>query len=369
MKIAIIADALDYQYAGIFYYTQELIKALAKIDKKNEYWIIRSKSAGDISHNVKELVVPSRKIPGAAAFRLFFQIPNILKKMNMDIVIEPRHFGPFNLPKKIKRVTVIHDLSPLHYPQWHQFISRNLQQLFLPSILKKANHIITNSSFTALDVAKHFPNTASKTTGILLGKEDSFRPQTQLSILEKYDITKPYILHTGTIEPRKNLTLLLTAFELIKRKRQQPLQLVLIGKLGWKSKKTLNKINNSTFKTDIKMLGYLPRTDLPKIYSMATAFVYPSYFEGFGLPVVEAMACGIPVLVSNSSCLPEVVGDAGLYFDPSDVQTLTKHLTDILLSPMLRKNLSIKSLRQAQKFSWEKTAAQTLGVLQRIYNE
>ena len=137
LKIAIIADALDYQYAGIYYYTKELINALARIDKKNEYWIVRAKSEGDISKNVKELIVPSKQFPGAGAYRLFVTIPKILAQKGIDIVVEPRHFGPFNLPKNIKRVTVIHDLSPIHYPQWHQFFSSKLQQLFLPSILKK----------------------------------------------------------------------------------------------------------------------------------------------------------------------------------------------------------------------------------------
>jgi len=136
LKIAIIADALDYQYAGIYYYTKEIINALAKIDTFNKYYIIRENSNGDVSDNVKELIIPKGKFPGSAAYRLFINMPRTVAKKNIDIVLEPRHFGPFNLPKRIKRVTFIHDLSPLHHPEWHQFVSRTLQRIMLPSIIR-----------------------------------------------------------------------------------------------------------------------------------------------------------------------------------------------------------------------------------------
>ncbi len=369
MRIAIIADALDYQYAGIYYYTKELIHALAKIDTKNEYWIVRSKSEGDISKNVKELIIPIKKIPGAAAYRLFISIPKILVAKKVDIVVEPRHFGPFNLPKNIKRVTVIHDLSPLHFPAWHQFVSQKLQQLFLPTILKKADFIITNSDFTARDVINFFPFTANKIKGILLGKEPFFQPQTNPSLLQKYDITSPYLLHTGTIEPRKNLIFLIKAFEALKRQTNNNLQLVLVGKLGWKHKAILNAINNSPFKQAIKLLGYVPRKALPALYTSATAFVYPSHFEGFGLPVLEAMSCGTPTIVSNVSSLPEIIGTAGLLFPPNNQAIFIQKIIQLLEDASLRQSFSKKALAQAAKFSWEKTAQETLSVFESLVNK
>ena len=283
----------------------------------------------------------------------------------MDIVVEPHHFGPFNLPKRIKRITVIHDLSPIHYPEWHQFLSRKLQQLFLPSILKRANHIITNSLFTAQDVANYFPFTANKISGILLGKEAFFQPQLNPIILKKYRISKPYLLHIGTIEPRKNLKLLLSAFEKIKSQANRDLQLVLVGKSGWKSKSFIKALNNSPFSKDIKWLGYVNRTELPVLYSSATAFVYPSHFEGFGLPVLEAMACGAPVIVSNVSSLPEIVGKAGIFFQPNNVEELIRQILNLLNNKQLRGSLSALSLEQAAKFSWEKTARETLAVFEK----
>ncbi len=366
MKIAIIGDALDYQYAGIYYYTKELINALAHIDKKNEYWIVREKSAGDISKNVKELIIPSKKIPGAGAYRLFVTIPKKLAQKGVDIVVEPRHFGPFNLPKKIKRVTVIHDLSPIHYPQWHQFASSKLQQLFLPTILKRADHIITNSNFTAQDVISYFPFTKNKTSGILLGKEDFFEPKPNPSILAKLGLHTPYILHTGTIEPRKNLRLLVKAFEQIKTENATNLQLVLVGKLGWKSKDLQEQIAASPFKKDIILLGYVERAFLPTVYTNAKAFVYPSHFEGFGLPVLEAMACGTPVLVSNVSSLPEIIGTAGLVFPPNNQAELVKSMNQLLGDDSLQQSLSKKSLQQAAKFNWHKTAQETLEIFEQL---
>lgn len=369
MKIAIIADALDYQYAGIYYYTKELINALAKVDTKNEYLIVRSTSEGDISKNVKELVIPIKKIPGAAAYRLFVSIPKILTQKKVDIVLEPRHFGPFNLPKNIKRVTVIHDLSPIHFPAWHQFISRKLQQLFLPSILKKADFVIANSNFTANDVVRHFPFTINKIKGILLGKEDFFQPNSDRSILQKYNIKVPYLLHTGTIEPRKNLIFLTRAFEGLKRQINHKLELVLVGKLGWKHNTILKAINDSPFKQDIKLLGYVDRTDLPTLYTSATAFVYPSHFEGFGLPVLEAMSCGTPPIVSNISSLPEIMDDAGLLFPPNHQIAFIQQIRQILEDKSLRKDLSNKALKRATEFSWEKTAKETLGIFEALINK
>jgi len=366
MKIAIIGDALDYQYAGIYYYTKELINALARIDKKNEYWVVREKSVGDISENVKELIIPSKKIPGAGAYRLFVTIPKILSQKGVDIVVEPRHFGPFNLPKNIKRVTVIHDLSPIHYPQWHQFMSSKLQQLFLPSILKKADHIITNSNFTAQDVINYFPFTKNKITGILLGKEKFFKPDSNPATLKKLGLDAPYLLHTGTIEPRKNLSLLIKAFEQIKKEKSTNLQLVLVGKLGWKSAALQQQINASPVKNDIRLLGYVERSVLPAIYTNASAFVYPSHFEGFGLPALEAMSCGTPVIVSNVSSLPEIVGTAGLTFPPNNQEQLVKKLYQVLGNTPYQQTLSAQSLQQAAKFSWDKTAQETLEVFQNL---
>ncbi len=369
MKIAIIADALDYQYAGIYYYTKSIINAIAAIDKENEYLIIRVKSEGDISNNVKELIIPQGNFPGAAAYRLFVKIPKIVTQQKVDIVLEPRHFGPFNLPKSIKRVTFIHDLSPLHYPQWHQFASRTLQQLFLPSILKRTDHILTNSAYTKQDIIQHFPYTAHKITSTLLAKETFFQPQSNPELLSNLAIEQPYLLHVGTIEPRKNLQVLLTAFEALKKQINHPLQLVLVGKKGWKSDTFFQAIEKSPYQQDIKVLGYVERNALITLYSSTEAFVYPSLFEGFGLPLVEAMACGAPIVSSNAACLPEIVGQAGQFFSPTSSEDLVQQLSLVLNNPTLKTDMRQRALQQASQFSWEKTARETIETLERVRSE
>ena len=355
LKIAIIADALDYQYAGIYYYTKEILKALAKIDSFNEYFIVRSISEGDISKNVKELIIPQAKFPGAAPYRLFVQIPRILAKQQVDIIVEPRHFGPFNLPKSIKRATFIHDLTPLHHPEWHQFTSRFLQKLFLPSILKRTDHVLTNSEYTKQDIIRHFPVTKHKITCTLLAKEAFFKPQKDLNRLKSLGIIKPYILHVGTIEPRKNLNLLIEAYNQLKQDPNEQIELVLVGKQGWKSESVFKAIDNSPHKKDIKVLGYVERKALIALYSSAEAFVYPSLFEGFGLPLVEAMACGCPIISSNAACLPEIADKAGLYFSPTSSKELLTQLQTLRSAPSKKVSLKQAALQQAAKFSWEKT--------------
>lgn len=357
MRIAFIADALDNQYAGIHIYTREIIKALAKVDKENTYIALRMKAGNEFEGlPVEQLVVPSPPLPGYAGFRLFVKIPQALVKAKADIVIEPRHFGPFNLPKHIKRMTVIHDLTPVLFPKMHEWVSSQLQRRFLPSILKRTNHIITNSEYTKADVLRVYPFTKNKTTAILLGKEAIFKPTHNDAVLPKYGIQKPYILSVGTLEPRKNLSRLLLAYEQMKAQINPLIQLVLVGKKGWKNKDLMERIAQSPFAKDIILTGYVERQDLPVLYSSAAFFVYPSLYEGFGLPVLEAMACGTAVLTSNVSSLPEVGGDVALYFNPESVEELTKQLIFLIQNNKEREERAERSLKRAEGFSWEKAA-------------
>lgn len=367
LRIAILADPLDRQYAGIHVYTRELIRSLAQINQQHEIFIIRPDRQGDIA-GVTEIVVPILPIPGHQSFRLFVQIPFLLRKAKIDIVIEPGHFGPFNLPERIKRITVIHDLTPLLFPQLHTFLGQFLQKIFLPGILKRADHILVNSAYTQSDLIKFFPFCKGKSTVTLLGKEALYQPDYQQEVLVKYGIQQPYILFTGTIEPRKNLLTLLKAFELFKAASQLPHQLVWVGKSGWKNKEILHRISTSPFREDIIQTGYVPKEDLPPLYSQAAVFVYPSLYEGFGLPVLEAMACGAPVVVSNTSSLPEIGGDAALYFDPLDAQALADCLLSLANDPDFRKKKAKESLIQAAKFDWAKTARQSLEVIESLCN-
>lgn len=363
MRIAFLADSLDRQYGGIHIYTKEILNAISKVDKKNEYVIIRAESKNEFQ-GMEELVVPYSTFSGYRAWRLFVELPKLIQKKNIDLVLEPAHFGPFNLPEKIKRITVIHDLTILLFPQHHVFHSQFLQKKFLPHILKKANHIITNSKNTSKDLHHFFPFTKKKTTSILLGKNELFQPKKDASILSNLKITQPYILYVGTLEPRKNVTTLIQAFNDFKSKTGLPHQLVLVGKKGWKSDAIINSINNSSFKNNIILTGYVPEKDLPFIYSLAELFVYPSLYEGFGFPILEAMACGVPVITSNISSLPEVGGKAVQYVTPNNSEQLSQKIIEIISSQSKRQKMVELGFQQAEKFSWEKTALETIKVFE-----
>ncbi len=364
MHIAIIADPLDKQRAGIHYLTKYLISNLLEIDKINIFTIIRFKQDSSLVNH--QSIVLQNFLPFIKndPIRTFVTLPLLLQKLKPDIVIEPAHFGPFNLPKKIKRVTIIHDLSPIKFPKFHPFVSQFLQRIFLPGIVRRSNLLVTNSENTSQDLMECYPKSKGKIKKILLGKEDLFMPIFSKEVLQKHDLQTPYFLSVGTIEPRKNLNTLLKAFALFKHTHKSKIQLVIVGGNGWKTDSFYKQFKAHPFKNEIKIIGFADRSDLPTLYSSALALIYPSYYEGFGLPVLEAMACGAPCIVSNSSSLPEVGGDAVLYFNPKDVSELAKQLNFIYTNKAIRSSLNELGIKQASRFSWEKYAQEFIQELE-----
>ncbi|MEN8223775.1 MAG: glycosyltransferase family 1 protein [Bacteroidota bacterium] len=355
MRIIILADPLDNQRAGIHYYTRSLVKELGKIDKQGAYYIIRRKK-DDLFPPERQIIIRNFHFPGYAALRMFCIIPWKIRRLKADMVVEPAHFGPFNLPKKIKRLTVIHDLTPVLFPEFHPFHSQLLQRIFLKSILKRASLIITNSKNTRKDVIDYLDSAVNKTLNIYLGKDQAIRKTEQLPD-PAFDLKESnYFLFTGTIEPRKNLSCLLEAFALYKERTGLKQQLVIAGQKGWKSKSFYRHLAKHPYRQDIILTGFIDRAQMPALYSHASAFVFPSKYEGFGLPVVEAMSCGTPCLLSSTSSLPEVGGDAALYFNPESPKELADAMAEISSDEKLRTELSDKAIKQAEKFSWEEHA-------------
>lgn len=365
MRIAILGDALDLQYAGIHVYLRELLTALAAVDPQNEYLLVRPRPGGEF-RNMEELIVPVHSsVPGHQRLRVFTSIPRLLTRKGVDVVLEPAHFGPFCLPEKVKRVTVIHDLTPVLFPEFHPLASSLVQKIALPFILKKADCIIANSTHTRQDIENFYPFSKGKVSIVMPGREAIFQPGGDDAVLEKFGIRKPYLLAVGTIEPRKNLDTLLTAYEEFRRQSGQALQLVLAGKKGWKNESFFKALSESPFREDVVLTGYTERHELPVLYSMARLFIYPSLYEGFGLPVLEAMACGAPVLISNASSLPEVGGGAAAYFDPHAVEDLTKKLLELTRDEGKLLKMRELSLTQAAQFSWEQSARQLVSIFQK----
>jgi glycosyltransferase involved in cell wall biosynthesis len=367
LKIAFIADPLDQQYGGIHVYLKEILRKIDNLKTEHSIYIIRAKAKNDFS-GIKEIILPWSSFPGYRAWRIFVEIPRILIKMNVDVVIEPAHFGPFNLPKKIKRITVIHDMTTFLFPNDHLFFSQFLQRKFLPFILKRADYIITNSQNTSADLVQFFPFCKRKNKAVLLGKNQRFYPRRDRKVLAKYEINQAYFLHVGTLEPRKNIPFLIQAFNQFKALTGTEHQLILIGKKGWKYEQIFQEIDAAPFRDSIKVLGYLEEGELPVFYSMATAFVFPSKYEGFGLPLLEAMSCGAPIITSQTSSLGEVGGAAALYFKQGSVENLAQKLEQIVKNEWLQLNLRRKSKERAASFSWKETAKQTIKIIENVTN-
>ncbi len=351
MRIVILADPLDNQQAGIHHYTRNLVEHLAQIDIRGEYYLVRRKRDGLFPAG-RQIIIRNYRIPGYAALRMFLIIPMRLMRMKADVVVEPAHFGPFNLPRRIKRVTVIHDLTPVMFPRMHRIHSQLLQRMFLKGIIRRATLLITNSDNTSNDVIRYCPGAAHKLKRIYLGRDEGVTFNEDRSTLLRYAIEKPYFFFTGTIEPRKNLVKLLDAYTLFRENTGLSHLLVIAGSRGWKSRQFFRKLAKHPYADDIRLCGYVDRKALSSLYSHAVALVYPSHYEGFGLPVIEAMNCGTPCLLSNTSSLPEVGGEAARYFDPNDIISIAESMERIVKDDELRDECSARAKLQAARFSW-----------------
>lgn len=351
MRIVIIADSVDLQNAGIHVYTRSMIEAL-QTHTPHEIICIRQGKRHDIHFEKDVTVRPILWFLEKDPLRVFWSVPRAIKRLNPDCVIEPAHFGPFNLPPEIKRITIVHDLTPLKFPRWHNTFSSTLQKWFLPTITKKASMVVANSQHTLNDLRQYFPHTRTKSEWVYPGINPYYRIQKNEFIEEK----QPYFLSVGTIEPRKNLTGLLTAYALFRKNSHHNHRLILVGPKGWKSDTFYQQLEQHPYRNDIEIKGYVSQNELKDLYRNASAFIYPSFYEGFGFPVAEAMACGAPCIVSSSSSLTEVGGDAVLYFNPESPNELLKKMQQLVSDKTLCNTLIEKGYRQAQKFSWTEFA-------------
>jgi len=357
MKIAIIADALDTQQAGIHVYVKELLNAIYSLDCSHDIHIIRA-SENKNYPKWKEHYIKVKRIPFHIRWRQLTSIPALLNKLNPDIVFETAHFGPFRLSKGIKKITMIHDLTPILFPEYHSFSSYIAHKLLLKGIIKRADLVIVNSKHTQSDLAEWAPVSKNKIKVVHLAPVTKLPTNNDLPVIEGR-----YILTVGTIEPRKNHLQLIEAFENLRNSR---IKLVIAGSIGWKSKKIVTRIKNSRKKDSIKLMGRVSNKTLANLYQNAEMMVYPSYYEGFGLPVLEAMQYGIPVLCSDSSSLPEVGGKAALYFPIGNISALTQLISEVLDNEQLRTEIQIASKAQAELFSWKMAAVETLELLESI---
>lgn len=352
-KICIIADPIDEQYAGIYTYAAGLITALERLaptDVEFTYLHLRPNS---FFEHLKELILPlKRGIPGYATFRKFIHIPYLLRKHRFDVVHDLSHIAPFPFKKtKYKKVFTVHDLTPVLFPEWHIKNSTVVHKILFPILFRTVEAVIAVSEATKKDILKTYPYAPSITVTHLAAKE-----------LERVQLPREkVILFVSTIEPRKDVITLVKAYEELRSAHPEVShKLVLIGKMGWKSDESVTAIESSLYKDDIIWKQYVSDEELAKAYGSASVFVYPSRYEGFGLPILEAMGYGLPVVAANNSSIAEVVEDYGLLFNTGDYLDFSKKLYSLCTDEKTYEHYHQLALERASQFTWEQTAKATL---------
>jgi glycosyltransferase involved in cell wall biosynthesis len=295
----------------------------------------------------------------------------LLPSRSQYIQADLLHASALRLPFRsgITTVVTVHDVIPLLYPGLYRFRDRLTLQSYLRLGARRAAHIITNSEHTRSDVQRLLSVPRERMTVTPLGVADIFQPLTSaqsLAAAQEYGVTQPYILSVCTLEPRKNLLRVLEAFALLRKRCHTTHRLVLVGRRGWLEDPIFAAVQRLEIEDAVHFTGYVPINVLPALYSGATVFVYPSLYEGFGFPVLEAMRCGCPVITSNVSSLPEVGGSAACYVDPYNVTHLADALERVLDDPEQAQRMREQGLEHAGMFSWERCTRQTLEVYRQV---
>lgn len=371
IKVAFNAVALLSPLTGIGQYASRLAEALrvhADVQPRYFYGALWSDEIKPgLPEQGKRLMQWARKhVPFSYELRQWAQQQRFKQETasgTFDVYHEPSNVL---LPFNGAAVLTVHDLSWIRYPEMHPVERvRAMDRYFEPG-LRRASRIITDSAFVKQELIDVFGVPAELIHPVLLGAEAMFRPMSAeetRSVLQVQGLVHgQYWLAVGTLEPRKNLQVALQAFMRLPQAMRQACPMILVGMKGWNTGPLVSMLQPLISAGEVRQLGYLSREDLAVVMAGAKALVYPSVYEGFGLPPLEAMSCGVPVITSNVSSLPEVVGDTGLLIDPQDVDGLTMHLQSLAEDGALRAQLAAAALARSRQFSWQRCAQETVQV-------
>jgi len=367
MLIGIDASrAAARERTGTENYSLHLIRHLLALESGHRYrlYFNRPPSIGffPTAADLELRVMPFRRLwtHGRLSWEMARQPP--------DVLFVPAHVLPLVHPRS--SVVTVHDLGYLYYPGAHPLLDRLYLDFSTRYNARAASRVIAVSQATKDDLVQHCGIEPDKTTVVYSGWDETMQPVEDKATIEKvkagYGIGGDYVLYVGTLQPRKNLGRLLEAYAIVRKqaKRGEAPCLVIAGRKGWLYEHITLQVERLGLETEVIFPGYVPQDDLPALLSGARLFVFPSLYEGFGLPVLEAMACGTPVLCSNVSSLPEVAGDAALLVDPLDVKSIAEAMHRLLQEEGLRAQLVERGYRQVRQFSWDRCARETLAVLE-----
>jgi len=348
--------------SGTGRYTEELIRHLVALDEGPELTVWWPAHVPPPTWADRVKLVPKRR--GLwHRLRMEHEIQRVLDAY--DVVHYPANIGPLDGGPNV--VVTVHDCIFLRHPEWFRWERAHYYRWAGCRSARRAAQIIADSEATARDVRDFMGIAPERINAVPLGVNDQFAPKPPSacnSARERYNLPERFFLYVGTMEPRKNLARLARAWDSVAQ--DIPEALVIAGRDGWKTGEMHAAIGNAKHRDRIHLPGFIAQEDLPALLSAARAFVWPSLYEGFGLPVLEAMACGTPVLTSNTSSLPEVTGDAALLVDPEDEAAITQALRTLSEDEDLRKKLATDGIAQAARFTWHQCARRTLACYQTI---
>jgi glycosyltransferase involved in cell wall biosynthesis len=372
MRICIDASPAVHHRGGFGRYVQELVSALLAVETDNEYVAFYNRPTDAqvdapldcLAHLTTNL--PAKPWRMSAMLAHATHIPQDRLLPGIDVF----HATDNVLPRlsRVRSVFALHDLIFRFYPETHSPLNRCFLTLMMPRFLHAADAVIATSDCTRKDAVRLYGLDEAKVRVIWAAVSSSFHPRApeDISVVRtKHGLPDSFILSVGTLEPRKNLTSLLEAYRALKNEGSD-CKLVIVGKKGWLYEGFFVRLRELGLEQDVVFPGFVPDDDLPALYSAAHLLAFPSLYEGFGFPVLEAMACGVPVVTSNTSSLPEVAGEAALLVDPKSVEELAAAMRRLLDDTALRAEMRARGLKRASRFTWEETARRTAEVYREV---
>ncbi len=371
MRIGIDATALPPQPVGAGNYIIQLIRALASL-KVNDEFVIFAQQRGQAlislpENDSFEWTILEDRNPGSRLIWEQTLFPQLIKRSGVDLLHSMHYTRPVRLP--CASVVTFHDMTFFLYPELHTRAKRLFFPLAIRASARQADALTAVSESTRQDAIRVLGISPEKIAATQLGVDPAFRPINDAGfkrvIAEKYDLPERFILYVGLLEPRKNLPMLIRAYKRLIDGGEN-FKLVLVGRYGWRYEELLRQINNLDLEGMVHFTGYVSQEDLPLVYNLSSLFVYPTLYEGFGLPALEAMACGVPVITTDVSSLPEIVGEAGILVPVNNVEALYGAMIAVLGDEDLRRKMINKGIQRAAKFTWEQTAKLTFQVYQQV---
>ena len=362
MRIAVntrflLKDRLE----GIGWFTYETMKRITQWHPEHEFFFLFDRDFDPefiFSDNVKPIVLsPQSRHPILWYIWFEHSVRRFIEKNRIDLFVSPD--GYLSLKSKIPQVGVIHDINFYHFPKTIPPFARRYCNYFFPKFASKAVRLATVSEYSKYDIAKNYGVNPDKIDVVYNGSNELYKSLTSSEIENnKLLITdgKPYFIFVGAFNPRKNLIRLMLAFDLFKKGTKSDMKLVIVGDKMYGTTKMMKTLNYMEFRDDVIFTGRLQVEKLRKVIGSAFAMTYVSYYEGFGIPLLEAMNCDIPLVTSNCTSIPEVAGDAAIYIDPFSVDSIAEGMARIYNDDMLRNNLISNARIQRERFSWDKTA-------------